>query len=91
MTPKTGNILLKVIIGFLLMCLLVPNAQSVVYPSSSTPNGYRYYPLPQDTVGISMFLADVYKYYEAKKLRNDSIKLQLNEDMKWGVDDMMRQ
>lgn len=87
----SGNILLKLIVGCLLATMLVPSASGIIYPKSSAPNGYKYYPIPKDTVGVSMFLADVYKYYEAKQLRNDSIKIQLNEDMKWGVDDMMRQ
>lgn len=87
----SGNILLKVVIGCLLVTVLVPAAHGIIYPKTSAPNGYNYYPIPKDTIGVSMFLADVYKYYEAKNLRNDSIKAQLSEDMKWGVDDMMRQ
>ena len=75
----SGNILLKLIVGCLLATMLVPSASGIIYPKSSAPNGYKYYPIPKDTVGVSMFLADVYKYYEAKQLRNDSIKIQLQK------------
>lgn len=85
----SGNILLKVFIGCLLMTMYVPHAHGIIYPKSSAPNGYLFYPIPIDTIGTSMFLADVYKYYEAKALRTDSIKETLNADMTWGVGPML--
>lgn len=85
----TRHIVLKCVIIILIVACCVPSVQGIIYPKSSAPNGYLFYPLPKDTVGVSMWLADVYKYYEAKNLRTDSIKASLTADMGWGVDKML--
>ena len=82
--------MLKVAIIVLMMTVLVPRAHCIIYPKSSAPNGYYFYPYPNDTIGASMWLADVYKFYEAISLRTDSIKPSLTSDMQWGVDSMLR-
>lgn len=83
------HIVLKCVIITLMVACNVPSVQGIIYPKSSTPNGYYFYPLPKDTIGVSMWLADVYKYYEAKNLRTDSIKASLTADMGWGLDNML--
>ena len=85
----TRHIVLKCVIIILIVACCAPSVQGIIYPKSSAPNGYLFYPLPKDTVGVSMWLADVYKYYEAKNLRTDSIKASLTADMGWGVDKML--
>ena len=86
---QSGYILLKVVIGCLLVTLLAPCAHGIIYPKSSAPNGYKFYPIPIDTIGVSMFLADVYKYYEAQQLRDSSILDQLRLDRLYTVNDMV--
>lgn len=85
----TRDILLKTVIIVLMLTSFFPSVHGLIYPYASAPNGYYFYPLPNDTTGASMWLADVYKYYEAKKLRTDSIKSSLTSDMRWGVDSML--
>lgn len=87
--PMSRNIMLKVAIIVLMMTVLVPRVHGIIYPKSNAPNGYSFYPYPNDTTSASMWLADVYKYYEAKSLRTDSIKPSLTSDMRWGVDSML--
>ena len=77
--------MIKIAICSLLMAISVPQARGIIYPKSSAPNGYYYYPIPNDTIGPSMFLADVYKFYQAMELRTDSIKSSLTADKDWGV------
>ena len=90
MTHGRGNIIIKIAICSLLMAISVPQARGIIYPKSSAPNGYYYYPIPNDTIGPSMFLADVYKFYQAMELRTDSIKSSLTSDMEWGVLAMLK-
>lgn len=80
---------LKIVIIVLMLTSIFPSVYGYIYPTSSAPNGYYFYPLPNDTIGASMWLADVYKYYEAKQLRTDSIKSSLTSDMRWGIDSML--
>lgn len=83
------HIVLKSVIIVLMLVCFIPSAYGLIYPKSAAPNGYNFYPIPNDTIGVSMWLADVYRFYKAKELRTESIKSSLTSDMRWGVDSML--
>lgn len=84
------NIMMR-LAALLALALLTPTTIGAtdIYPKNDVPNGYYFYPLPCDTLGVTMFMADVYKYNEAKKLRNSVDSVWMAADVVWGPDSML--